>query len=416
MMAQDFLDHGYTLAGDSESGDVTVINTCTVTGRTDSKCRQAIRQAQRANPDTTVVVTGCYSQVSAAEIQEIPGVDYVIGVNDKLSLFDFFPGPGKRDYPEVQVSEIHNQREEKVHDSGDFRENTRAFLKIQSGCNRRCSYCIVPIARGPSRSLKETEVLAQAKRLIGQGFREIVLTGVHVGDFGKDRQLKSALPDLMIRLLTLSPGVRWRLSSLDPDDLDETLIHVVSDNDQICRHFHMALQSGSETILKAMNRRHTAVDFRKKMNRLTTSLKTVGLGTDIIVGFPGETETLFEETVDFVRSLPFSYFHVFPFSARQGTAAAAMDGQVPPRVRLERARFLRSIGTEKKRHFVESFFGKTVEILFESKQVKGRMGGFSSEYLRVEVPFQRELVNRIVPVHVEGIKGAVARGRVPCTC
>ncbi|NQT27121.1 tRNA (N(6)-L-threonylcarbamoyladenosine(37)-C(2))-methylthiotransferase MtaB [candidate division KSB1 bacterium] len=400
ILTRVFLQNGYEVVQADEIADVAVINTCTVTGRSDAKCRQAIRSILRQNPQTTVIVTGCYSQVAASEIEAIPGVDYVLGVPDKLSLFDHFPGPGKREFPFVQVSEQDATGQSLPNQSGDYRDQTRAFLPIQTGCDRSCSYCIVPIARGPSRSLDDADVLRHADQLIQNGYKEIVLTGVHVGDFGKDRSDKSELSGLLRQLVQLDPSVRFRLSSLDPDDLNETLIETIANHPQICRHFHVAMQSGSDSILKSMNRRHTTRELREKVESVLQSLGSVGLGTDIIVGFPGETDALFLETVAFVEFMPFSYFHVFPYSMRKGTAAAEMVDQIPSRIRIERAKQLRTVGAKMKRDFMTSFIDKEVSVLFENKKIKNRISGLSSEYLRVEVPYNPELVNRIVKVKI----------------
>lgn len=400
VLMRSFAKRGYTMVRTGQNADVAVINTCTVTGRSDAKCRQVIRAILRKNPETTVIVTGCYPQVAVSEIEAIPGVDYVLGVPDKLQLFDHFPGPGKRAMPYVRISPQHPSAVRLPGQAGDYRDQTRAFLPIQTGCDRRCAYCIVPIARGPSRSLEQADVLRHAEDLIQNGYKEIVLTGVHVGDFGKDRSGASELSGLLRALVRLDDSVRFRLSSLDPGDLDSALIGTLEAHPRICRHFHVAMQSGSETILKAMNRRHTPSELRRKADQVVRTLGKVGLGTDIITGFPGETEALFRETVAFVQSMPFSYFHVFPFSSRQGTAAASMGGQIPPRIRADRARQLRGIGEKMKRDFMASFIDKEVSVLFESRKSSGRIGGFSSEYLRVEVPYDPELINQIVPVRI----------------
>ena len=399
-MIQSFLDHGYRLTSSPESADVVVINTCTVTARADAKCRQEIRHVARVNPAATLIVSGCYPQASAQALAAIPGVDYILGVSEKASLFDHFSGPGKRPFPYVSVGDVREGPERAPTHPGLFPDQTRAYLTIQTGCNRRCSYCIVPLVRGPSRSFSSDFVLASAKTLIDRGFKEIVLTGVHVGDFGKDRSGRSELPDLLRRLVSLDPGVRWRLSSLDPEDLTEELIQAVADLPQVCRHFHVALQSGSDAILAAMGRRHTTDDFRQTLRRLHRVLGPVGLGADLIVGFPGETEALFEETVSLVRSSPFTYLHVFPFSPRPGTKAATLSGQIPPSIRLERARFLRHLGQEKKAEFLASLVGKTLQVLFETILSDGRMNGLSSEYARVVAPAEPEWMNRIVPIEI----------------
>lgn len=400
MLTRAFLEHGYAIVPNGEKADVTVINTCTVTGRSDAKCRQAVRSVLRRNPESTVIVTGCYPQVAVQEIEAIPGVDYILGVPDKLALFDHFSGPGKREAPFVRVSMQSLSKSALPHNSGAYPNQTRAFLPIQTGCDRRCAYCIVPLARGPSRSLKDSDVLGHAVQLIRKGYKEIVLTGVHVGEYGKDRSGASELPALLRRLIRLDASVRFRLSSLDPGDLTDELVETVAAHPRICRHFHIAMQSGSDAILRAMNRRHSASELRRKVARMLRILGRTGLGADIITGFPGETDALFQETVDFIRSVPFTYFHVFPFSARKGTAAAGMEGQIPPRIRIERARRLRSIGEDIRRDFMDSFIGKDVSVLFESTKVRNRMRGFSSEYLRVEASYDPHWVNRIVPVRI----------------
>jgi len=412
ILTRAFVENGYDVVQSGKTADVAVINTCTVTGRTDAKCRQAIRSVLRQNPDATVIVTGCYSQVAATEIEAIPGVDYIIGVPDKLSLFDQFPGPGKRELPFILITDQNASLKSLPGQSGDFRNQTRAFLPIQTGCNRRCAYCIVPIARGPSRSLNPAEVIKHAEQLIQTGYKEIVLTGVHVGDYGKDRSGRSELSSLLRQLVQLASSVRFRLSSLDPDDLDDDLIRTIAEHPRICRHFHVAMQSGSDTILKAMNRRHSTSELKEKVDQVIQALGPVGLGTDIIVGFPGETDDLFQETVEFVKSVPFSYFHVFPFSVRKGTAAAEMADQIPPRVRIERAKVLRAVGVTMKNRFTEFFIGKELSVLFENKKIQNRMGGVSSEYVRVEASFDPALVNRIVPVRIIGSIKNVLFGKI----
>ena len=400
MMAQDFSACDYTLVNWNASPDVAVINTCTVTGRADAKCKQAVRQALRANPQTIVLVTGCMSQASAEEIALIEGVDYVLGVSDKLALDSLLPSLEKQFVPRIFVSDIAAQNEVTVHDAGDYRDQTRAFLKLQSGCDRRCSYCIVPIVRGPSRSLPEEIIIHQFAELVQRDFKEIVLTGVHVGDYGKDKTGKSELPVLLQKLAQAHPETRIRLSSLDPDDIASDLLDVIEMYPNICRHFHIAMQSGSDAILRQMNRRHSTGQLRNIIDEIIRTLGCVGLGTDIITGFPGETEKLFLETRQFIQTMPFTYFHVFPFSPRKGTAAAAMKNQVPPKIRIERADILRKIGQEKKTAWLHSWVGETADVLLENRNIQGRMGGLTSEYVRVEVPFNKEVINQIVPVRI----------------
>jgi threonylcarbamoyladenosine tRNA methylthiotransferase MtaB len=403
MMAGQFIRRGYEVVGPDVSADVAVIHTCTVTGRSDAKCRQAVHHAQGLNPNATVIVAGCYSQVAADELSRIAGVDYVLGTADKFRLFDIFTGPGKIRPPKIAVSPVTMDLKSPAFESGSSGGRTRAFLKIQGGCSRACAYCIVPAARGPSRSETPEHVVRNAEALTRGGYQEIVVTGTHLGDYGREQSGYPRLPELLERLLNI-PGIgRLRLSSLDPDEVTEDLMRTVSMNDRICRHFHVSLQSGSDPILERMNRSYTAGDFREIMDRLVRLFKAPGLGTDVITGFPGETDALFEETARFVESLPFSYLHVFPFSPRKGTAAESMPQQVPPAVRVERARILREIGARKRGEFAGRWIGETVPVLLESKNEDGSMTGFTSEYLRVEVTPDPAMQNRMVPVRVEGL-------------
>ncbi len=408
-LTREFESRGYKVSEDADQADVVLINTCVVTARSESKCRQAIRHILRSSPDATIIVAGCYSQVDANAIASM-GVDYVLGSRDKFRLFDFFKGPGKKSPPVVAVSSFKQARSLQG-ETGRFPDQTRAFLKIQDGCDRRCSYCIVPFARGPSRSVPLEEVLSGAGTLVSQGFREIVLTGVHIGDYSCGKE-SGQLPELLRKLLTIEGLERIRLSSLDPEDVTEYLLDCMSLSDRICRHFHVALQSGSDTVLKRMDRPYTKAKYRSAVDSAVTRFGIVGMGTDVIVGFPGETEELFLETVDFIRSLPFSYLHVFPFSARRGTRAASMPDQVEPRLRAERANLLRAIGKEKKVQFMEKWIGKTTEVLLENRDKNGWMGGFSPEYLRVEVPYDARRTNRIVKVRAGKIVGQTVRGSI----
>ena len=412
MMAGQFVRLGYKVVGSDASADVAVIHTCTVTGRSDAKCRQAVHHALGRNPDATVIVAGCYSQVAAEELSRITGVDYVLGTEDKFRLFDTFPGPGKMRPPKIVVSPVSKVCESPAYESGSFEGHTRAFLKIQGGCSRACAYCIVPAARGPSRSEAPEDVVRNAETLVRNGFHEIVVTGTHLGDYGRERSGGPRLPELLERLLEIRGIERLRLSSLDPDEVTEDLIRTVAKHDRICRHFHISLQSGSDPVLNAMNRLYSTDEFREIVDRLVKLVKTPGLGTDVITGFPGETEGHFQETFRFIESLPFSYLHVFPFSPRRGTPASVMPDQVPPAVRIDRAHVLREAGARKRRAFAERWIGETVPVLLESRNEDGSMAGFTSEYVRVEVPFDTTLCNRIVPVRAEGLTERGVRGTV----
>ena len=410
MMVKEFTDHGYRIVPFQKGADVSVIHTCTVTERSDAKCRRSIRHALRLNPETTVIVVGCYAQTAADQIREIPGVDYILGTAEKLRIFDYFIGPGKLGNSRVCITSTEHLVEAKSRPA-EFVDHTRAFLKIQDGCDRRCAYCIVPFARGPSRSVAPEEVIRQANILVGKEYREIVLTGVHIGKYGKDLRSNDSLFDLLQRLLEIESLGRLRLSSLDIEDISDALIGLLANIPKICRHLHIPLQSGCDAVLKAMKRTYTTKILCEKIERIVSTVGRIGLGTDVIVGFPGETEDRFEETVRFIEEMPFTNLHVFPFSPRKGTPAASIPGQVEPRIRMERARRLIAMGNLKKKQFVETWVGREVDVLMEGRNVNGWMGGFTSEYLRVEIPFEKTFINRFVRVRIDDVSEFTARGR-----
>ena len=410
MLVQDFEAHGYRVISWDEGADVSVLNTCTVTGRTDSKCRQAIRHILKIRSDTTVLVVGCYSQIAAEEIAQIPGVDYIFGNQEKFHVFDSFHGPGKKPLPNIFVTPINNRNVVIPHPVGDYLNHTRAFLKIQSGCDRRCSYCIVPLVRGPSRSVSEEQVVAQAKTLVQRGYKEIVLTGVHVGYYGKEIDGTSHLPRIIQALTKIKNLGRLRLSSLDPEDVTDDLLDCMKQNEKVCRHFHIPLQSGSNQILRAMNRSYSTEIFAEIIDKVKSRFQTFGLGTDIIAGFPGETETLFNETCRFVQTIPFTYFHVFPFSLRKGTEAASLPDPVPSNMIHKRVKELRLLGQIKKNSFSHQWLNKDVCVLLEGRNTNGWMGGFTSEYLRVEIPFEEKWANQFTEVRIDHADGSAVKG------
>ncbi len=410
-LAYEFEKRGYTIVNSLSRADVFLLNTCTVTGRSAAKTRKLIRQVIKEHPGCTIVVLGCHIQVAREEIKSIPGVDYILGTKEKQSLFDFFKGPGKLSEPFVHVADFHDQ-ESASSGQGRYRRHTRATIKIQDGCDNRCSYCIVPFARGPCRSVPPDELTAEMRRLLENGFKEIVLTGVHVGDYGKDRGSPITLPELLSELVAYPKLGRIRLSSLNIEDLSDDLIHVMSSSENICRHLHLSLQSGSDTILEAMKRPYDTERVKERIATLQESLGMVGLGADIIVGFPGESEELFQETVQTVIGLPLTYLHVFPYSPRPGTVAAAMRGQIPPSVKSKRAAFMRQLGADKKETFLRFWLDREVEVLLEGKNEDGFLGGFTSEYVRVEVPYQPGLKNCFVVAKTEEYTPAALRGEV----
>jgi threonylcarbamoyladenosine tRNA methylthiotransferase MtaB len=411
-LVREFEERGYRVVPCDGNADVFVLNSCTVTARSDAKCRQAIRHVLRKNPRTTVIVTGCYSQVASEEVRRIPGVDYVVGTQEKLRLFDHFEGPGKRRHARVSVSSVLGSADA-VSREGNYEDRTRAFLKIQDGCDHGCAYCIVPLARGSSRSVALDVILDQTQSLIDRKFKEIVLTGVHIGKYGHDLEAGSSLATLLLRMLRLDGVGRIRLSSLDPEEIDEGLLEcIAADSEKICRHFHVPLQSGCDAVLSRMRRRYTADEYRAKIDTIVTRFGDVGLGTDVIVGFPGETEEFFEETYRFIEELPFTYLHVFPYSRRKGTEADLFEDQVEPRVRMERAKTLRGLAKKKKEECSVKWGGRVVQVLFEGREDGEWMAGFSGEYFRVQVPYAEGLKNRILSVRIEGKGPSVLRGSI----
>jgi len=417
VLQEHFMNRGYEVLPWGERADVTVLNTCTVTSRSDSKCKQAVGHILKMHPDTTVIVVGCYPQVAPDAVENLPGVDYAFGTYDKFRLFDHFPGPGKRSYPVVVVSPAKECGTGWSDSAATAIDRTRAFLKIQTGCSRACAYCIVPLARGPGRSLPMDDILRQARAFVQKGYREIVLTGTHIGDYGRDGDGRSHLPDLIQNVLAIEGCGRVRLSSLDPGDLGGPLLDCIALHPNVCRHLHLSLQSGSDAVLKAMNRSYTASFFREAVKTAVSRIGTLGLGADVIVGFPGETDAQFEETVQFIESLPFSNLHVFPFSLRRGTKAQGINDPVSAKIKTLRTERLRKLGLRKKRIFYRSWAGRNVEVLFEGKGQNNRMAGWSSEYVRVEAPFDGRRIRQIVTVAVKGagescVYGEIAEGHV----
>lgn len=407
-----FKERAYDIVDDPKTADVLVLNTCTVTGRADAKCRQAIRRALRQNSGLTVIVLGCYAQVAREEVAAISGVDYVLGNGDKFRLFDYFPGPGKLEKPLIRHASF-TAAQEAAGFAGDFLNHTRAFLKIQDGCDRRCSYCIVPVARGPSRSVPMRSVIRHAGDLVHRGFREIVLTGVHIGNYGSDLDPPQSLLALLEKLIEIENLGRLRLSSLEPEQVTDALLEGLSGMAKICRHLHIPLQSGNDAILRRMGRSYTRRQYEAAVERVLARLGKVGLGTDIIVGFPSETDSQFRDTIRLVQDLPYTYLHVFPYSERRGTVAASMDDRIPHRVRSMRAAELRKVGMEKKRAFARIWVDGRVRVLFEEHGGRyGWMQGFSSEYVRVETRSDDRYLNCLVDVDVEAVEDSTARGRI----
>ena len=408
---QSRLEENHSFVPFEEPADCYIINTCTVTDRADWEARQLVRRAKRLSPGAKVLVTGCYAQVNPAEVADVPGVDYVVGLNRLDDLLQFVALPKDRDV-RIAVSDVKRQRGVPVLGTRTLPGHTRAFLKIQEGCNYSCTYCIIPTARGLSRSVTPREVLEQVRMLADAGYREIVLTGIHLGGYGQDLIPKVDLTALleMISQSRLIPRVR--LSSLDPREVPDRLVDLMASSDVICPHLHVCAQAGDDEILKRMRRNYDGAYYRELLMKVRERLPDAALGSDIIVGFPGETDGAFDRSLEFFATLPLTYFHVFPYSSRRGTVAASLPDHVSSEVKKTRARRMRELGAIKKRDFCLRFRGRKLSVLIEEKidRATGLRRGFSRNYLPVLVPADGTLVNREIEVEVEGFEGGWLRG------
>ncbi len=380
--------------------DCYIINTCTVTGRTDYQSRQFIRRAIRTNPDASVIVTGCYAQVAPHDIARIPGVTFVLGNAEKVHIPQIIQNAVKGD-PQVIVSDICKARELSGFSPLKFPGHTRAFLKIQDGCNSFCSYCIVPYARGASRSLPESAVLKKIEMLARADYREIVLTGIHLGVYGQDMIPPSNLFNILEYVEKNKIIERLRLSSIEITEITDEMIRLIKKGTTICRHLHIPFQSGDDKILLAMKRNYDSALFKNRLEEICRAIPDIAIGIDVMVGFPGEGEKEFNNTLRLIEELPVAYLHVFPYSERPGTLASRLPGRVNEAVKKRRSEILRDIGKEKRNTFAERFIGEKLTVLVEDKKDKdtGCMKGFSNNYIPVLIRNSNSsLVNSIVNV------------------
>jgi len=405
-IAEALTARGMTLVPFEEEADAYIINTCTVTGRTDYQSRQLIRRAIRKNPAAAVLVTGCYAQRAPEEIARIPGVRFITGNAEKERIPDIL-WEMAAGVPRILVGDIRKEKGISRLGATVFPEHTRAFLKIQDGCDAFCSYCIVPHTRGASRSLPPEELLERIASLSRTGYREVVLTGIHLGTWGRDLKPQEDLATLVRRIVEGCAVERLRLSSIEPRELSEELIALIgAAGTTVCRHLHIPLQSGDDGILAAMRRDYDAAFFRNLVRKLHTTLPGIAVGIDVMAGFPGETEEAYLNTLHMVEEMPIAYLHVFPYSQRPGTHAATMAGQVPEEEKKRRAERLRAVGTAKRQAFAESFIGTPLQVLVEGRTDKntGFPIGFSDNYIPVAVR-GGVTANRIVRVMPEAFRG-----------
>ena len=397
-----------------QAADVCVINTCIVTERAAFQSRQAVRRARRVNPQVKIVVTGCYAQAYEQELTSIPGIHLLSGNVGKSEL----PGTIIRLMNEEQIAcrvpEFAKKTAFESMPIRGFLDRTRAFLKIQDGCESYCSYCIVPYARGPLRSLETEKVIQNLQALAQEGYREAVLTGIHLGKYGSDLASRMTLLGLLKRIGQEKLPLRIRLSSLEPQEVSEELIAMLASENWLCRHLHIPLQSGDDEILKKMNRHYTTRDFASLIERIRSQMPLAAIGVDVMVGFPGETEPFHQNTLALIKDLPVSYLHVFPFSKRKGTPAATFPDPIDPETMKKRAETIRSAGLEKKRLFYESCLNQEFLVLAEGWQAKSKtmIRGWSDNYLPITFRSDALVHNQWVKVVTEEVKGDVLTGKV----
>ena len=411
-----FEDAGYTELKFNDGADIYIINTCSVTDFADKKCRQVVRRALRKSPNAYVVVIGCYAQLKPQEISEIPGVDLVLGAAEKFKILNYIDdlskAPGKGMVQAGEVKEAYHFKE-----AFSFGDRTRSFLKVQDGCNYKCSFCTIPLARGKSRSDKIENVVANANKLANLGMKEVVLTGVNIGDYGlmpenegsitKTRQ--ATFLDLIKELDKVEGIERFRISSIEPNLCTDEIIEFVANSQRFVPHFHMPLQSGSDKILKLMRRRYNSDLYKNRVAKIKSLMPHCCIGVDVIVGFPGETEEDFLDTYNFLNELDITYLHVFTYSERANTLAATMEDSVKMEDRKRRNEMLTILSEKKRRFFYQNHLNQMRPVLFEQSKEKDKMSGFTDNYIRIEANLESTLLNQTTHVKLNKIneKGLV---------
>lgn len=399
-IARDFLSRGFTKVDFEEAADVYVINTCSVTDNADKKCRAIVRQALKKSPEAYIAIMGCYAQLKPKEIAQIPGVDMVLGASEKFNLFNHIDvNLQKRTQALVNSCDIHHVNS--FFASYSAGDRTRSFLKVQDGCDYKCAFCTIPLARGKSRSETIENTLKIAREAAQSGVKEIVLTGVNIGDFGKPND--ETFFDLIKELDKIEGVKRFRISSIEPNLLTNEIIEFVSQSNKFVPHFHIPLQSGSPEILKAMKRRYKRNVYSERVNKIKSLMPHCCIGVDVIVGFPGETDVHFMETHQYLNNLDISYLHVFTYSERENTVAKEMEGVVPQEVRKERSKMLHILSDKKRRHFYEQQLGEKATVLWEAEHKDDFMYGFTENYVKAKTKYSTELVNQLQKVKLSEI-------------
>ena len=404
-IARSFQDEGFDRVDFEEVADMYVINTCSVTENADKQFKQVVRKAMKLNNKAFVAAIGCYAQLKPEELANVDGVDLVLGATEKFKITDYINDLSKNDFGEVHSCEI--EEADFYVGSYSIGDRTRAFLKVQDGCDYKCTYCTIPLARGISRSDELENVLKNAKEISEQGIKEIVLTGVNIGDYGKgefgNKKHEHTFLELVQELDRVEGIERLRISSIEPNLLKNETIDFVSKSRTFVPHFHIPLQSGSNEILKLMKRRYQREIYTERVNKIREVMPDACIGVDVIVGFPGETDEHFLETYHFLNDLNISYLHVFTYSERDNTEAAEMEGIVPANVRAKRSKMLRGLSVKKRRAFYESQIGTKRIVLFEAENKEGYIHGFTENYVRVKTPWNPELANTLQEINLTKI-------------
>lgn len=402
VIAEKLMKDGFVEAKKNEEADIVIINTCSVTHVSDAKSRQMIRKAIKNNPKAKVGVMGCYAQMASKEISEIAGVNVIVGTSNRESLLPHLYQ--NSDEQIIDIKEYSSKDNYEKLSLSSYEDNTRAFIKVQDGCNNFCSYCIIPYARGRLRSRDLNDILQETKKLVDNGYQEIVLTGIHTGAYGLDGG-NLRLVDVIKAMIKENPSLRRiRISSIEIVEIDDELLNIIANSHVVVDHLHIPLQSGCDKILKLMNRRYDCAKFLEIVNKIRNVVPNIALTTDVIVGFPGESEVDFNETVEFIKKVNFSEIHVFPYSPRSGTPASKMKEQVHPNIKKSRVEILLNLSKELHYKYMEQFIGKELEVLFEEKDKSSNwIQGKSSNYLKIYAKGDESLLNKIVRVRIDRI-------------
>jgi|TARA_B110000914_G_scaffold136788_1_gene119668 threonylcarbamoyladenosine tRNA methylthiotransferase MtaB len=404
-ISRQFIEEGYSLVKFEDFSEIYIINTCSVTENADRQFKSLVSKALRVNPEAFLIAIGCYAQLKPKELARVNGVDLVLGSKEKFKILSYLKDLKKKDFGTIHSCEINETDFYKP--SFSIGNRTRSFLKVQDGCDYKCTYCTIPLARGISRSDKMSNIISAANSISSSGVKEIVLTGVNIGDYGKgefgDKDHKNTFLDLIMALDEVKGISRIRISSIEPNLLSNEIINFVSRSNTFVPHFHIPMQSGSNVVLKLMKRRYLIDTYMERITYIKRLMPNACIGADVIVGFPGETDELFLETYDFIQTLGISYLHVFTYSERDNTEAVDFKNEVPKNIRSKRSKLLRSLSVQLRRKFYKNQLGSNQNILFENENKKGYIHGFSSNYVRVKTPWRKDLVDCIKPYKLKKI-------------